>query len=269
MDRETPSLLFDTTVPKAIEYFRDHPGGFVLVNATMDRMQGVLTEAGLMRIYLRYHANPKKEELIHYREFFEPVQLIQEDEPFPEVVKKVLAAVGNRVFVINPQNKVVGFITAKKILPYFSQDEKMDRNERSQELNSSMQALRSDFYFFESFFSKSPFMMHSVDKEGVIQMANEMIHLVLGYEYGELIGKTIFDLYPQSAHKQAEAGLKTIFKMGYHQVVQGTMLSKLKQEIPVELVSRILSNQLDQPVGTMTISRPMDMKFLIDKMPEL
>ena len=65
-------------------------------------------------------------------------------------------------------------------------------------------------------------------------MANEMLHAVLGYEYGELIGKTIFDIYPKHSHKKAEAGIKQIFEKGYHKIVTASMIDKNKEEIEVE-----------------------------------
>lgn len=264
MERATPVLPFDATVESAIQFFRTHAGGFALVQATADRIQGVLTEAGLVRISLKYQSQPAKDSLILYRDVFEPVQLIQESESFPEIVKKLLSSVGQRVFVIAPNSNVIGYITARMILPYLAAPLSPADGPRGQ-----AESVRKDLYFYESFFTKSPFMMHSVNREGIIQMANEMIHLVLGYEYGELIGKTIFDLYPKESHKQAELGIKTIFSEGFHKVVQGTMVAKDGHTIPVELVSRALSDQHANAIGTMTISRPADMGFLIERMPEL
>lgn len=261
MHRGTPVLSFETKVPEAIEYFRKHPTSFVAISADIDRYHGVLTEAGLMRIYLRYKSNPAKDSLILYRDLLEPTQLIHENETFPDIVKKLVTAVGNRIFVINDKGAVIGYITAKDILPFFTE------GQSEKQFIETTRSLQSDLYLFESFFTKSPFMMHSVNHHGVIQMANEMLHAVLGYEYGELIGKTIFDIYPEENHKKAEAGIKQIFDKGYHKVIQAQMIDKKGKRIDVELVSRALTDQDDKPIGTITVSRPLDMNYLLGCLP--
>jgi hypothetical protein len=47
------------------------------------------------------------------------------------------------------------------------------------------------------------------------------------------------------------------------------MVTSSGTKLEVELVSRALTDQHQNPIGTMTISRPIDMKFLIELMPEL
>lgn len=264
MHRSTPVLSFTATIPEAIEFIKSQPKGFAIVQASQDRFHGVLTEGQLMRIFLRYQAHPERETLILYRDLFEPAQLIHEDEYFPEIVKKLVTASGHRVFVIDSRSNVVGFITAKDILPYFS-----PKGSAGQVATEKVEDMKSDLYLFETFFTKSPFMMHSVNRDGVIQMANEMLHAVLGYEFGSLPGRTIFDLYPQEAHAKAEAGIKTIFSQGFHAVVTGEMVTQKGESISVEMVSRALTNQFQTPVGTMTVSRPLDMKVLLRVLPDL
>lgn len=262
MNRVTPVLQFSSTVPEAIEFFKGHREGFAIVQATADRFHGVITEAQLMRIFMRYQTHPEKDSLILHRDLFEPAQLTHEDEMFPEIVKKIVTAVGSRVFVINSAGSVTGYITSKDILPYFS-------SSGPSVGGKPIDNLRSDLYLYETFFAKSPFMMHSVNKEGQIQMANEMLHKLLGYEYGELLNKTIFDIYPKEAHTKAAAGIKTIFSKGWHQVVEGQMITKEGTEVGVELVSRALTNQLQEVIGTMTVSRPLNMKDLLDILPDI
>ncbi|PIS10143.1 MAG: hypothetical protein COT73_10985 [Bdellovibrio sp. CG10_big_fil_rev_8_21_14_0_10_47_8] len=266
MNKVIPALSFDSTVLQAVEFFKTHPQNFAIVSASRDRLHGVLTEGNLMQVYLRYQNQPAKDSLIFYRDYFEPAQLVQGAEPFPEVVKKVMTAVGNRVFVIDPKGDMVGIITAKDILPYFSEELGKKSGEA---FRVAADELKSQLYLYQSFFSKSPFMMHSVNHDGFIQMANEILHAVLGYEYGQLIGKTIFDLYPQESHRKAEAGIKTIFNQGYHEVVQSEMMHKSGHKVSVELISRALVDQYNNPVGTMTVSRPKDMKILLDVLPQI
>jgi len=260
MNKTTPILSFDSTVTQAIEFFKTHTQSFVGVSATLDRFQGVLTEPSLTRMYLKMQSQPDKDALIFYKDLFEPAQLIQAEEPFEEVVRKLMTAVGNRAFVIDTNGKVIGHLTVKDILPYLS--EKMGQK-------SHHDILRSQMYMYESFFDKSPFLMHSVNSDGVIQMGNEMLHAFLGYTYGDLIGKTIFDLYPKENHQKAEAGIKTIMDKGFHEVTQGEMVHKDGRKFSVELVSRALVDQNKNPIGTITISRPTDMKQLLKVLPQL
>lgn len=261
MRPNAPSLPFDSTVEDAIVFFKNNPSVFVAVKAAEDRYQGVLTEGKLVQVFIRYQSQKAKDSLIFYRDCFEPMQLVHEEEAFPQVVKKIMSSIGNRVFVINSASAIIGVITAKDILPYFAIDESQLQNQPALQL--PIETLKSELYLYESFFDKSPFMMHSVDSKGVIQMANEALHAVLGYEYGELIGKTIFDLYPKENHKKAEAGIKTIMSRGFHQVIQAQMLSKQNEEIAVELASRALQDQNNNSVGTMTVSRPLNMEILL------
>ncbi|MGZ5278524.1 MAG: PAS domain S-box protein [Pseudobdellovibrionaceae bacterium] len=259
MNPMTPALSFDSTVQDAIAFFEKHPHQFATVSASKDRLQGVLTEGNLVKIFLRFQSQPSKDALIFYRDCFEPTQLIHQSEPFHEVVKKIMTAVGHRVFVIDEKGELVGHITAKDVLPFL-----VGKAEAKPMQGAAFDELKSQLYLYESFFSKSPFMMHSVNPSGFIQMANEMLHTLLGYEYGELIGKTIFDLYPKASHDQAQEGIKTILAKGYHQVIQAEMVHKNGRPIMVEMASRALEDPWKNPIGTITVSRPLDMKLLLE-----
>jgi PAS domain S-box-containing protein len=260
MNPMTPALSFDSTVKHAIEFFETHPHQFATVSASRDRLHGVLTEGNLVKIFLRYQTQPAKEALIFYRDCFEPTQLIHETEPFHEVVKKIMTAVGHRVFVIDAKGDLVGHITAKDVLPFL-----VGKKEEAKPVHgAAFDELKSQLYLYESFFSKSPFMMHSVNPGGFIQMANEMLHMVLGYDYGELIGKTIYDLYPKAAHGKAQEGIRTILSKGYHQVIQVEMVHKDGRVIAVEMASRALEDPWKNAIGTITVSRPLDMKLLLE-----
>jgi PAS domain S-box-containing protein len=98
-------------------------------------------------------------------------------------------------------------------------------------------------------------------------MANEVLHRVLGYEYGELIGKTVYDIYPKAAHAKVKESLSQIIFKGFNKVVKGSMVTKSGEEVEAEMVSRALMDALEMPVGTITISRPVDMQLLIDRLP--
>lgn len=276
MNPATPVILFSASVPEAIQLFAREKLDFVAVQADDRRYHGVISEAGLMRIYLRYKIHPEKDSLILYRDLFEPTQLISEQESFTEVVRKVLTSVGQRVFVIDSKSKVIGFIKARDILPFFSQtdDNQIQPGSESRAGKTSNSSLAFEFekhsnlHLFENFFSQSPFMMHSINRQGEIQMANEILHRVLGYEYGELLGLKVWDLYPKSVHQKVKDSLSQIIDKGFKKIVKGNMVHKTNKMIRVEMVSRSLHDRAGKVIGTLTVARPLNMKYLIECMPE-
>jgi PAS domain S-box-containing protein len=100
-------------------------------------------------------------------------------------------------------------------------------------------------------------------------MANEILHRVLGYDYGELLGKTVLDLYPKNVHDKVSKSLSQIIDQGSNKLVQGQMVHKNGSLIEVEMVSRALVDEGSKPIGTITISRPQDMQYLLSCLPRL
>jgi PAS domain S-box-containing protein len=101
-------------------------------------------------------------------------------------------------------------------------------------------------------------MMHSVDRQGVIQMANKAAHKILNYKNGELVGKTIFELYPHQMHKAVREGLDRILETGYHHLVETMMVTSQKELVKVEVVSTSIKDGAGVRSGTITIGRVND-----------
>lgn len=231
--------------------------GFVVVG-DQERIHGIVTEGLMLQIFLKFQQHPEHQALISFRQYFEPVQFAQQEEDMGALLKKVLTAVGHRVVVLDQNQKAVGYLTAKNILPHFAGT---TANEDNSKPNAGK--WESDLYFYESFFEKAPFMMHSVNSEGHLQMANEMLHRVLGYQYPELIGRHLSELYTAENLKKAQKGVEVILKEGFHKIVHSAMLTKLGTPIEVEVASRALHDVRGNPIGTVTVSRPLDMKVLL------
>lgn len=263
---KTPVLTFESTVPDAVEFFTHNKLDFVVVQASADRFHGVITEGILMRMYLRYKSHPDREAVILYRDLFEPVQLINQNEPMSEIIRKVVTAVGNRVFVINEKSEVIGYIKARDILPLIIEKE-ISSVVPSTPAPEKVQD--SSLYLFENFFTQSPFMMHSINPQGEVQMANEILHRVLGYDFGELIGRKVTDLYPPQAKEKVIESLVQIIDKGFHRFVHGQMVHKNGSMVEVEMVSRALTDSTGLRIGTITVSRPTDMKYLLDCLPTI
>ncbi len=257
MRPQVPVVNFDLSITAALSVLKEQKTTFALVQASPDRFHGVLTQARLVPIFIRYKAQPAKDLLIHYREFLEPVQLVQEIEPLHQVLRKLVGAVGHRLFVINDQQHVIGCILPEDVLPVLA----------PQQGSIEVEEARKDLPMYENFFEGSPFMMHSVNSQGIIQLANQILHKILGYEFGELVGKTIFQLYAPENHAPAAQGLKSIFEKGYYKVIHSQMLRKDGTSIEVELVSRALKDQSGRIVGTLTVSRPLNMELMLEALP--
>ena len=265
MKRKTPVLSFDTTVPEAMSYFQKEETSFALVQASPDRFQGILTEGNLMRIYLRYRTQPGKDSIILYRNYFETAQLIHEDETYADIMKKLVTSEHNRVFVIDSGSAVVGYISVKDLLPFLP----LEGQENTKKTPLAHAEVASELYLYETFFSQSPFLMHSVNREGSIRMANSILHRVLGYPEGELIGLSVFEIYPKDVMDLVRQSLSQIIDERNFKVVKGKMVHKSGRLIDVEMVSRGLLNESGQVIGTVTVTRPLDMAFLLNCMPQI
>ncbi|MCS6837412.1 MAG: PAS domain S-box protein [Bdellovibrionaceae bacterium] len=240
---------------KAKEIMRN---GFFVVGDE-ERCHGIVTEAIFMQIFLKSKKTPEKKHLILYQSFFNPIQFAQENENLNNLLQKLLVSIGHLVIIINDDQKITGFVTFRDIMPYFVGESSTIIYAKEPQFN-----LETDLYYYEDFFEKAPFMMHSVNHEGIIQMGNEILHKVLGYPYPELIGKHIKDLYSPDNLAEAEKGIMQIFSEGYHSIVTTKMRRKNGSYVEVELISRALTNSHGRVVGTMTISRPIKIPILID-----
>ena len=98
-------------------------------------------------------------------------------------------------------------------------------------------------------------VLQSVGPNGGIILANEKRHEALGYEPGELLSKTIFDLYPPSVHKEAAAGLKKVMADGRHNLTYSSMVKKDGGIIRVDLASTSLRDENRPFLGTFPVSR--------------
>lgn len=244
------------------------------------RVHGILTPEALLKIFIKYQKQvfhrlkDKKEHILHWVGELPKPQFVQEAEDFNSVLKKMLASSQSHLLVLGSSEDVVGFIRHRDLLPYFSsrlvtetitQAKESLESERKQVVAN---ALENDIYYFESFFTKAPFMMHSVNREGVIQLANEMLHHVLGYSYPELLGRSIEELYTKENYLQAKKAIQSIIDGRFQPAVASQMKRKDGKTIDVEITSRALLNSSGQSVGTLTISRPVNLELLLQSYQE-
>lgn len=234
---------------------------------------GILTELNLARALLREHVGKEKKELIyHHKDLLNEPDFVAMDASIIEVVNVLLKADSHRVYVVNNQERLTGVIAPVDILYFLNGEEKKfhdlvhelnEAQEKIQNMSTAIKTLKHATEVYKDLYEDAPIMMHSVDAVGNIIMANHKIHHILGYKEGELIGKTIFELYPKSVHAEALHGLKTILEDGEHKELYTTMLKKDGSKLRVDLISTALKDEHDKNIGSITVSRTVDSDNLL------
>lgn len=244
------------------------------VRSNTGEIMGMLTELGLIRAAIRNYINKgsEKSQIFYQQDLFLDVTSVNEFTPLDEVLKQLLQSQSHRVMVLNNAKAIVGIISPKDVLAYvFGEDiefislrKRIEMLEnQTAELQSKLKSTKDIMEKYQKLFVDSPAMIHSVDKDGIIVMANRRIHKILGYEESELIGKKITEIYAKSCHADALQGLKTIQERGRHQNTYTTMVTKDGQKIRVDLVSSSLKDKDGKFISTITASRPIDSESLL------
>lgn len=257
----------------AITFFLENNLHYSPVISPMGDVLGLLSEFSLVKASLRVYLEPNKHEKVaHHVDTLEPMEFISEDATLDEVVKTLTKSPTHRILVRGKNNKVVGIISPKDILLLVSGAERnaLDlrkelekTREQAADLSDKLETLEETTKIYKNLFEDSPHMMHAVDKNGRIVMANKAIHRKLGYEDGELIGKMLTDLYPKSVLHEAISGLKKIEEEGQHQMTYTTMVRKNGAKIRVDIASSALRDEYGKFISTITISREVDSEALL------
>ena len=94
-------------------------------------------------------------------------------------------------------------------------------------------------------------------------MANKREHEALGYENGELVGKTIFDIYGQQMHTLAREGLKKIMERGSHPVTFTVLFKKDGTMIRCDIASSAIYDDDGKFVSSISALRQVDNEELL------
>jgi len=258
---------------EAIAYFLENNLHYAPAITPTGEVLGLVSEFSLVKASLRNYLEPhKREKVAHHADTLESVEFINEESSLDEVVKALAQSPTNRLLVRNKQEKLVGIISPKDILILVSgaernvtslKDELTNTRGKATQLSQKVENLEGSLKIYQNLFEDSPHMMHSVDKNGRIIMANKEIHRRLGYESGDLVGKTVSDLYPKSVLHEALAGLKKIENEGQHQMTYTTMLRKNGEKIRVDIASSALRDEHEKFLSTISISREVDSEALL------
>lgn len=251
-------------LPEAAQFFASHKLTTVPVMSGGTEIMGVLTDFHLLRGLLKARQDSSIKILADIREELDPVVTVHEDDSIVSAFRLMIQSPNHRLYATHG-DRLVGALSPKDLLLYMAgikdkNDQVLDAVVQRQiemilrELNDTRRLL-SDY---QQMFHDSPYLMHSVDMKGKIVAANRMIHFVLGYEDGELIGKTMQDIYPPENYLKAMQGLETVRKTGFHPMVNVTMLKKDGEPIRVDVASTVRKDDQGNADATITVGRISD-----------
>lgn len=254
----------DFVLEQAEKIFHQHRLTAVPVLIDKKSVVGVLTDFQLLKLFLIRNSNPLKARLKDYQEDLDPVFLVDEDEEISQVFKMMIQSPNHRVFVTS-NGKLIGALSPKDILPYLSGDAAAERHAEHKELiiarienkrlSCQLAETKELLDSYEQVFMSSPSMIYSTDLEGVITMANPMLHQVLGYTNNELVGKNITEIYASQCHQQAMMGLAAVKTQGFHPLMNTLMVRKNKELLQTDLASSAKLGANGKVIGCITMGR--------------
>ncbi len=259
------SLPETTTLEETAQFFASHKLTTLPVVCKNDEILGVISDFQLLRFLLRARQEGKKEQtLFDIKEELDPVVTIHEDDTIVNAFRMMLQSPNHRIYITHA-NKLCGALSPKDLLLYMAGVKNVDSKTTDNVVMKQLEAIikelndtRRQLTDYQAMFHDSPYLMHSVDKTGKIINANRMIHYVLGYEDGELIGKTLRQLYPPENYKRAMQGVETVFSLGFHPLVNVVMLKKNGDVIRIDVASTLKKDDKGNPEGTITVGRMSD-----------
>ncbi|GIL17785.1 MAG: hypothetical protein BroJett040_15360 [Oligoflexia bacterium] len=256
-----------------VKFFLESGIHYAPVVTPIGEVLGLFSEFGLLKAALRnYLDSDKHDKVINHRDLLEEAPSVYEDSSLDEVVKALLKSPTRRVLVTSVSGKLTGIISPKDLLfslhgeetkTYEIHRDLEKTKDLAKKLTKKVQALEDAISVYQNFIQDSPNMIHSLDKDGKIIMANKKIHHVLGYNDDELIGKSIQDLYPRTVLPQAIDALNKIKEDGIHKQTYSSMLKKSGEKIRVDIASSALHDAHGKFIGTISISREIDSESLL------
>jgi PAS domain S-box-containing protein len=256
-----------------VEVFLESGIHFSPVITPTGEVLGLLSEIGLIRASLRNYLDAGSHEKIYaHKDLLEPAGFASEDATIEEVIGVMLKTSTRRVLIKNKDGKSVGIISPRDILGLLhgTQGHAKDLKAELSALKDKTDVLQKKLIEtdsarekFENIFEDSPYMIHGVNEAGKIVLANKKIHLKLGYEPNELIGKSINELYPSSMIHMALDGLKQIIAEGVHSTTYTTMVTKKGDKMRVDITSSSVKDANQKFFSTISISREVDSDALL------
>ncbi|MES3038805.1 MAG: CBS domain-containing protein [Bdellovibrionota bacterium] len=233
---------------------------------------GILTELGLVKAYMLHKAKFHKSDKVgHHVDLLEPVSAVNVDTPIIHVLVEMIASPTHRLLVKDKNGKYVGIISPKDLMKAMlgKDDTSINMKDKLKEvefqLHQSVEKLKTieaRLGVYEQAFHETPYMMHAVNDKGELIIVNRREYEVLGYDAGELVGKTIFDLYAPEMHQEAKSGLKKIMDTGFHHMTYTTLKKKDGTPVRCDIASAAIYDG-KKFVSTISVLRPIDGEELL------
>lgn len=252
----------DTKIDVATQKFKRLQFTSAPVVNSKEKVLGILTELGLMRASLMPTAKSGGRTIRDYAMVLTPASFIEATATSEQVIKALIQAPSHRLVVMEAE-KVIGIISPKDVLQCMGEQLRAPVSKLKARSPSDMGQL------YQSLFEQSPYMMHSVAADGTIALANRKIHEVLGFEYGELVGRPMLELYLEKFKMQVQNGLEWLKKEGHDEHVLTSMRHKNGEMIPVELRSSSIHGAGGSFQGTVTVARRLDSDAKVKSIVEL
>lgn len=237
------------------------------------KILGVMSDFLLLKCFLMKNSDPNRARLKDFADELDPVVTIDENEPIANAFKLMVQSPSHRIYATS-DGKLVGALSPKDILPFIAGDQAIERYKEDRDLVAAririklllteLGQAKSELDQYQSVFASAPFMVHSVDLNGHINMANPMMHLVLGYPQEGIVGKHLTDLYPSQFHQDAIAGLNRIKVTGFHPLINTFMVKNNKELVQVDLASTAKTDESGRVVGTVTVARLSDSSKMLE-----
>lgn len=250
------------------QFFLTYQVHYAPVLSPMGEILGLLSDISVVKASLRKYLSSEIGESVYaHKDLFEVASTVRDSAKLDEVVRVMMKSTSRRVLVLDQGEQVVGIVSPRDIMKVLAgknnqlsemHTELKDLEFKTKQLELEVQSIQQLMGVYREIFEASPLIMHSVDETGTLVMANRKAHEALGYNQGELIGKSIFDLYPHTVHELARQGLSTIRETGAHESTMTSMVRKDQSMLNVDLVSSALRSPKGVFLGTITAARPVD-----------
>ena len=171
-----------------VELFSEHRITTVPVESPVGEILGLLTEMNLLKAMVTGSAIKKLNKVIHFQDQFEQIFYVHEEDSITLVMKSIMQSPSHRVVVLNNAEKIVGIISPKDLIQSIGGEEKIEGtvmdevrnlNKEVDDLKLELHDMKSYLEIYDNVFQSGIYMLHSVNKEGVIILANEKLHNVL------------------------------------------------------------------------------------------
>lgn len=260
----------ERTLEEARDFLRDAKAFAAPVVTDAGHAMGVVTQYQLLKCFLkRSQVTTNMHQLKNYLTELEGVVSIGEHESVTAAFKALLSSPGRRVYVINQSEKIVGVLEADSFFSMFSPGGgAVEGGKRKRLLADGSLAEPS---LEEMLFENAASTMHALNFEGKILAANQALHELLGYNPGELIGKTVKELYAPQEQEDVMRGFHTLKENGFMMPVNTAFIRKDQTLVKID-VTTIVRYEGTIPSCTVSVGTPTeseDAKNLIRRLAAL